>query len=687
MEPGMDSPRTPAWQQRTRWLAGGLAVTVACAALLSTWSLRSATAELPLGKLFRKKSDEPAPEAPAAASEQTALPETAAPDRPMIVATVNGQNIPRNALGQECLAHFGAEVLETLVNKQLIAEHCRERNIAITSQEVDDEIVRMAQRFGLPKDQLLKMLKEERGISAAQYANEIIWPTIALRKLAAEELTVTKQDLQEAWEMLYGPAVQTRLIACDSREEIEKVRAWAIKDPDEFGNLAKQHSVDVNSASAKGLIQPIRKHQGDPNIERIAFGLQPGEISEVIAVGSQYVILKCESHLAAQKVPMERVQDVLSESIRDKKLRQVSDDVFKNLQRNAQIVNVYNDPVMRKQHPGVAAIVNGREVSILDLAEACIDRHGDEMLFGMINRTLLEQACRKKKIEVTEAEMQAEIDRAAISMGKTTKDDKPDIKAWLAEVKEKQGLSEELYRHDVVWPSVALKKLVGEDVEITKEDLEKSYQANYGERVRVRAIVFNNLRMAQKVWAMARDVASQDPKHYQASLEAFGKLAEQYSIETGSKMMKGEVPPIQRYGGQPMLEEAAFDLKRGEISGVVQVGPERYVVMLCEGRTEPQQVSFDEVKKLIYADLKEKKQRLAMAQQFNALEDASQIDNYLAGTSKSGANSQMNGMVSGNLNRGLLDPRDVSGQAKGPRPQGGAPAARTARPTGGPVRR
>lgn len=683
MEPGMDSPRTPGRQQRTNWLAGGMAVAVACVALQSSWGLRSATAELPLGKIFRRKSEKPAPKAPAASSGQTDLPETASPDRPMIVATVNGQNIPRNALGQECLAHFGEEVLGALVNKQLIAEHCRERNIAITSQEVDGEIVRMAQRFGLPKDELLKMLKEERGISAAQYANEIIWPTIALRKLAAEQLTVTQQDLQEAWEMLYGPAVQTRLIACNSREEIEKVRALAIKNPDDFGDLAKRHSVDVNSASAKGLIQPIRKHQGDPSIERIAFGLQPGEVSEVIAVGSQYVILKCESHLAAQKVPMERVKNVLAESIRDKKLRLVSDEVFKNLQQNARIENVYNDPVKRKQRPGVAAIVNGRQVSILELAEACIDRHGDEMLAGMINRTLLEQACRKKKVEVTEADMQAEIARAAVSMGKTTDDERPDIKAWLAEVKEKQGLSEELYRHDVVWPSVALKKLVGEDVEITKEDMQKSFDANYGERVRVRAIVFNNLRLAQKVWAMARDSVSQDPKRYQASLEAFGKLAEQYSIETGSKMMKGEVPPIQRYGGQPLLEDAAFDLKRGEISGVVQLGGERYVVMFCEGRTEPQKVDFGVVKKLIYDDLKEKKLRLAMAQQFNALEDGAQIDNYLAGTSKAGASPQMNGVIPGNpnLNRGLLDPRDAVAAPKGARPE------RTARPGGGPVRR
>jgi parvulin-like peptidyl-prolyl isomerase len=643
-QPEMNSPRIRGWRKRISWLAGGLTVLVACVALRSAWGPEAANAESPVGRIFSKKGNQSTKKVATKAQSDAAAPESVAPDKPMIVATVNGQDVNRNDLGKECLAHFGAEVLESLVNKQLIAEHCRLKNIAVTQQEVDEEIKRMAEKFGLPKDQLLKMLKEERGISPAQYANEIVWPTIALRKLAADRLTVTKQDLQEAWEMLYGPAVQTRLIACNSREEAEKVRALAVANPDDFGNLAKVHSVDPNSASAKGLIQPIRKHQGDPNLERIAFALRKDEISEVIAVGSQYVILKCETHFPAQKVAMDTVEKVLTDSIRDKKLRQASDDLFKELQQQAKIENVYNDPVKRQKNPNVAAMINGRPVTLRELAEACIDRHGDEMLAGIINRTLLEQACKKRKVQVTEADMQAEIVRAATAMGKTTKSGEPDIEAWLNDVKENQGLTEELYRRDVVWPSAALKKLVGEDVEITKDDMQKSFDANYGERVRVRAIVLNNLRMANKVWALARDSISQDEKKYAQSVEAFGKLAEQYSIETGSKMMKGEVPPIQRYGGQPLLEQEAFELKKGEM-------------------------------------------RLAMAQEFTKLEDNAQIDNYLAGTSKAGAEPQLKGIASQDLKRGLLDPRDATAAPKGPRPGKTGPAAATATRPGGPMLR
>src|SRR6185437_9075925 len=425
-----EQPRNQGWRKRTGWLAGGAAVLVVCACIRGAWGPEAANADSPVGKLFGKKAAPVANKTAKPAAAKGVTPEAvAAPDKQTIVATVNGQEVSRNELGQQCLAHFGEDVLETLVNKQLIAEHCKLKNVAVTQAEVQAEITRMAERLALPKDQLLKMLREERGISPGQYANEIIWPAVALRKLAADRLTVSEPDLQRAWDTLYGPAVQARLIACKSLADAQQIRNEALRDPDKFGELAKRRSIDANSASANGMIQPIHKHQGDPEIERVAFALKPGEISDILVVGNQYIILKCDAQLKAQPVPRSKVDKVLTESIRDKKLRQVSDDLFKELQKGARLENVYNDPVKRKQYPGVAALINGRKVTLLQLAEACIDRHGEEMLRGMINRILLEQACKKRKIVVSEQEMQAEIARAAVAMGKTKDGEQPDIEA------------------------------------------------------------------------------------------------------------------------------------------------------------------------------------------------------------------------------------------------------------------
>lgn len=542
---------------------------------------------------------------------------------PQTVSLVNGSEISRNELGRECLRRHGKDVLESMINKQLIVEQCRKQKVEVTDAEVDAEIDRMAQRFGLPTEQWLKMLQQERRITPKQYASEIVWPTVALRKLAAPRLEVTRHELIEAYETQFGPSVKVRVIACKSREKAAKVRQQALAKPAEFGNLAKEHSEDVNSASAKGLIQPIRKHTGDENMERVAFGMKPGEISEVLQVADQYVTLLCEEHLPARKVPLEDVQGLLTDALRDKKLRLSSNELFRGLQEASRVVNVFNDPAQSKSLPGIAAVVNEEKITLRDLTEECIARKGVEMLELMINRKVLEQVLLQKKIEVSQAELDEEVARAAVAMGKVDERGAADVNAWLESVTEEMNTTVEFYYHDAVWPSVALKKIVGDKVQVSDEDLQKGFDANFGPRVRCRAIVVTNQRKAQEVWEMAR----KNP-----TAEYFGDLAEQYSSEPGSKALRGEVPPIQRWGGEPLLEKEAFSLRPGELSSIVQLG-DQFVILFCEGLTEPTEVKFEEVRDLLSEDIHEKKLRLAMSETFSQLKEQSEIDNYLTQTS------------------------------------------------------
>jgi hypothetical protein len=154
--------------------------------------------------------------------------------------------------------------------------------------------------------------------------------------------------------------------------------------------------------------------------------------------------------------------------------------------------------------------------------------------------------------------------------------------------------------------------------------------------------VLNNQRRAQEVWEKARAAMTQS-KNPQDWIKTFGDLAEQYSIEAGSRSLRGEVPPIQRYGGQPVLENEAFTLHPTEnpLSGMIQVG-DAYVILLCEGFTKPIDTNFEEVKDLLYRDIHEKKLRIAMAQTFEGLKDASRVDNYLTGNMKAAKKEQVN---------------------------------------------
>jgi parvulin-like peptidyl-prolyl isomerase len=620
----------PNWRRRIAALIGAGAVIAICVIVKMVGGRTEADAQATSTSRAPKKAA--ASQVRQASSQNAAQPGAGQPLR--VLAMVNGEEIQRNELAQECLSVYGKEVLESVLNKYLIVQYCEARQITVTQTDVNAEIERMARKFGLTTDQYLKMLKQERGIKPEQYATDIVWPMLALRRLAKDQITPSKQEVDRAIEAQYGEAIKARIIVLNDAEEARRVHQQATQNPDDFGALAKNHSKDP-SASYNGLIQPIRRHMGHAAIEKAAFALAEGQVSPVITVSlgkdeqqtlTQYVILKCEGRLPPMKVNPQLVEDRVRESIVEAKLRGVAAEIFKKVQDEAQVVNVYNDPAKKAQMPGVAATINGHPITIRELSEECLARHGTEVLEGAISRRLLEQALKKRNLSVTQRDIDAEIARAAASMGQKTAEGKPDVQKWLTMVEQEQGLSIDTYLRDSVRPSVALKKLVGE-VQVTGEDLQKGYEANYGKRVRCRAIVMANQRRAQEVWEQARA---------NPTAEAFGQLAEEHSIEASSKALQGKVPPIQRHGGQPLLEKEAFSLEPGELSGIIQLG-DKFVILFCEGHTEPTRVSFNEVKQDIYNDIYEKKQRIAMAEVFNQLKDSAQIDNFLAGTTQSPA--------------------------------------------------
>lgn len=576
---------------------------------------------------FGKSAKEQAVPATIPATQQAA----AAP-RPVhpahdIMALVNGKDINRAQLAHACTERYGEDVLESLVNKRLILHHCKKRDIEITQEEVNAEVDRMAKRFKLGREQWLDLLEKERGIGRQEYARDILWPTLALKKLAADQLVVSEQELVKAHEMRFGPAVRARLIVVSDREKALQIQRQLVERPEEFARLAMNESEDINSASIGGMIQPIRRHMGDATIEQTAFAMQPGQISEILPIGEQFAILKCEEHLPEQRIPFEQVRNELAEQIKETKLRKVASTLFADLQESAFIQNVWNDPSLRDRLPGIVATVNGDQITMKELSDECLLRFGTEVLEVEISHLLLQQALREAGMTVEQADIDREITHGALLAGTIDRQGKPDLDEWFRMATEEQGVSKELYLRDSVWPSAALKKLTGDTVQIADEDLRKAYDANYGQRVRCRAIVLHDMRKAMEVWGMARD---------KPTMEYFSDLAAEYSIEQTSKSLRGEVPPIRRFGGQPQLEEVAFKLQAGELSEIVQMG-DRFIILKCEGRTEPIDIQPGEVEHVLRGDITEKKLRLAMSDRYDQIRKQAQIDNYLAGTSQAPA--------------------------------------------------
>ena len=265
----------------------------------------------------------------------------------------------------------------------------------------------------------------------------------------------------------------------------------------------------------------------------------------------------------------------------------------------------------------VYARVNSEYITYDLLAKECVERYGKDMLKNIINRTIIRQACEKSGIEVSEAEVDAEIVRISKRLNL-------DVTAWYEFLKVERGVTPNEVRRDRIWPLLALKKLAGEKINVTKQDLDEGYIRHYGPRVEGRWIMIDNIRRAQEVYAKAK----KNP-------ENFSRLAEEYSIDRNSAPLGGVIPPIHRYGPNKNLEYEAFRLKDGEISPIVQLGTGPWVILLREGITKPN-IPYEEVRETLYDQILEEKIQEAVARVFDKIRQETRVDNFLTNTSSGG---------------------------------------------------
>ena len=161
----------------------------------------------------------------------------------------------------------------------------------------------------------------------------------------------------------------------------------------------------------------------------------------------------------------------------------------------------------------------------------------------------------------------------------------------------------------------------GKTLVITEADRRMVFERDYGPRVEAKMIMLDNFRRAQEVWHKATQ-----------EKEDFSRLAREFSIEPNSRALGGVIPDIRKHVGSKKVVEEAFKLKPGEISGIIQTGSGRYVILLCESITEPK-VSYEDVRDLIEEHLREEKRQDAVAKIFEQLKKEIRVDNYITGTS------------------------------------------------------
>lgn len=257
---------------------------------------------------------------------------------------VNGQTILRRDLAQECLEQFGHEVMENVINRTIIQQACAEKGVTITDGEIINEIDRNAKKLGVSTGQLYKLVEDDRGLTPLQYQRDVIWPLLALRKLAGKNVEITREMMQEAYADSYGPRVKARMIFFDKVNRGTEVLNRVTKDPELFEDLAREYSVEPNSRALGGIVPPIRRFSGaHEDIRKTAFRFKENEIGKVsplIQIGTgQYVIMKFEGRTEPVDHDPQDVQAALQEQLMEREVQRLVAETFGQLKQDARIDN------------------------------------------------------------------------------------------------------------------------------------------------------------------------------------------------------------------------------------------------------------------------------------------------------------------------------------------------------------
>jgi foldase protein PrsA len=285
-------------------------------------------------------------------------------------------------------------------------------------------------------------------------------------------------------------------------------------------------------------------------------------------------------------------------------------------------------PAQGSQSQVVLARVNNQPIYWDAVAREAVNRHGNEILDNLINRLLIQQECDRQSITVSKDEVNHEVQEIAKKFNLP-------VDTWYQMLQAERNLSKQQYQDDIIWPMIALKKLAGTEFKPTNEDMDKAFKRDYGPRVKARLILVDgNVRVANQIW-----------EECNANPDDFEKIATEKSADPNTRPLGGAIPPIRMFGGSDQIEAAAFKMQEGEISPVIEIGENRYVILKCEGRTEPVVSDIKDVWEGLYAQVTEEKTQSAVAVVFEKVKSQAQIQNFLANTTTGAPRKPQTGQV------------------------------------------
>lgn len=226
----------------------------------------------------------------------------------------------------------------------------------------------------------------------------------------------------------------------------------------------------------------------------------------------------------------------------------------------------------------IVAQIEGEAITRNELVDYLMENYGNDALNQLIVDKILLTEVEKRRIEVTDEEVQEEIDLLIEEYGS---------EELFLSILEYSGMTladlKKSYRMNLY-----VDKVLRPGIIITDEETENYFEANklyLGQEEEVRA---------SHILVETEDLAL-DIKEKLDKGEDFAELAKEYSTDPGSKDNGGDLGFFGKGVMVKSFQDAAFSMEIGEISQPVESSHGYHIIKL-EDKTEAKEANYEEVK-------------------------------------------------------------------------------------------
>jgi parvulin-like peptidyl-prolyl isomerase len=263
------------------------------------------------------------------------------------IAAAQAARIDPNGVGQ-FLRQNNAKILQDAIDEILILQKAEDSGIKAPSAWIDDAIEGIKKENKITGDEQMQDALAREGLTLAELRGNIergVLRRIVMQRDVQPKIEASDAEVKAEYERIKASeftkaatvSLQEILIAEDkgglalAHEVVAKARGG-----EDFQALARSYSSAPSRANGGELGQ---LSQGDmsPALEKAAFALGVGEISEPLQVEGGYRVLRVTAKTTGSTTPFETVKERVRDRVMMSRFDKAYDDYMADLRKNAVI--------------------------------------------------------------------------------------------------------------------------------------------------------------------------------------------------------------------------------------------------------------------------------------------------------------------------------------------------------------